>query len=229
MRLDKFIGHSSDLSRSQIHIAIRRGEVLVNGVVAKLPREHIDQQDQVTLQGRLLAAPGKRYLMLHKPSDVLCARTDANQPCVLDLIDSDHKSGLQIVGRLDKDTTGLLLLTDDGQWNHRITSPRHRCSKVYRVTTAEPISEGAVEQLAAGMHLRGDKHPCLPAHLQILDSHTALLDIQEGRYHQVKRLFGALGNRVVTLHRQSIGAIELDPALAPGQWRHLTADEIASV
>jgi 16S rRNA pseudouridine516 synthase len=229
MRLDKFIGHSSDLSRSQIHRAIKRGDVSVNGTVAHLPRQHVAEQDQVTLQGRPITVPGHRYLMMYKPAGVLCARTDASQPCVLDLITTSHKSGLQIVGRLDKDTTGLLLLTDDGQWNHRISSPRHNCPKVYRVTTADPIPQDAAARLAAGMHLRGEKHACRPAHLQAVDSHTALLEIQEGRYHQVKRLFGALGNRVVSLHRQSIGAVGLDPTLAPGQWRPLTPHEIASL
>lgn len=229
MRLDKFIGHASELSRRDIHRAIKRGEVMVNGTAARSPSLSLGAQDHVTLQGHPLAAPALRYLMLHKPAGVLSARTDAHQPCALDLIDTPRKDALQIVGRLDKDTTGLLLLTDDGQWNHRITSPRHECPKVYRVSTAEPIGAHYREQLAAGLQLRGEPKPSRPAKLQVLDTHTALLEIYEGRYHQVKRLFGALGNRVVNLHRQSIGPVELDSTLAPGQWRPLTPCEIESL
>lgn len=229
MRLDKFIGNSSDWSRTQIQRAIKRGEVTVNGELARLARQTVATGDRVTLQGKPIAPPAPRYLMLYKPEGVLCARTDSSQPCVLDLLDLDHKSGLQVVGRLDKDTTGLLLLTDDGQWNHRITSPNHHCPKIYRVTTTEPIAPDAAEKLRAGVKLRSEKHPCLPAELQLLDSHSALITLHEGRYHQVKRLFAALGNHVHSLHRQAIGTIELDATLNPGDWRRLRPEEVASI
>lgn len=229
MRLDKFIGNSTDWSRSQIQRALKRGEIQVNGVTARRAAQSVSEQDQVTLDGTPVATPAPRYLMLHKPEGVVCARTDSDQPCAMDLITSNHKQGLQIVGRLDKDTTGLLLLTDDGQWNHRITAPNRRCPKTYRVTTAETFAPDTAERLAAGLHLRNEKHPTLPAQFEALDSHSALVTVCEGRYHQVKRMFAALGNRVVGLHRHSVGGIALDPQLAPGDWRPLTDEEVASV
>lgn len=229
MRLDKFIGHASGLSRRDIHRAIKRGEVTVNGAPARSPSLSLNEQDQVTLQGRPLAAPKPRYLMLHKPAGMLSARTDAHQPCVLDLIDTPHKETLQIVGRLDKDTTGLLLLTDDGQWNHRITSPRYECPKVYQVVTAEPIAPETAERFAEGILLKNDSKPTQPATLERLGERRAQITIQEGRYHQVKRMFAATGNRVVELHRVAVGGIVLDPQLAPGEFRHLTDEEIIRV
>lgn len=229
MRLDKFIGNSTDWSRSQIQRALKRGEIQVNGVTARLASQSVSEQDQVTLDGTPVATPAPRYLMLYKPEGVICARTDSDQPCVMDLITNNHKQGLQIVGRLDKDTTGLLLFTDDGQWNHRITSPNRRCPKTYRVVAAEAFAPGTAERLAAGVQLHNEKQPTLPAQFEALDSHTALVTVYEGRYHQVKRMFAALGNRVVGLHRQSVGGIALDPQLAPGDWRTLTPEEVASV
>lgn len=229
MRLDKFIGNSTDWSRSQIQRALKRGEIHVNGVTARRAAQSVSAQDKVTLNGTPVATPAPRYLMLHKPDGVVCARTDSDQPCAMDLITSNHKQGLQIVGRLDKDTTGLLLLTDDGQWNHRITAPNRRCPKTYRVTAAEAFAPDTAERLAAGLQLRNEKRPTLPARFEALNSHTALVTVYEGRYHQVKRMIAALNNRVVDLHRQSVGGIELDPHLAPGEWRPLTAEEVASV
>ncbi len=229
MRLDKFIGHTSDLSRRDIHRAIKRGEVMINGAAAPSPSLSVSAQDQITLQGRPLAAPTLRYFMLHKPAGVLSARTDAHQPCVLDLIDTPRKDTLQIVGRLDKDTTGLLLLTDDGQWNHRITSPRSACAKVYEVATADVITADAVERFAKGILLKNDSTPTRPATLELLGERRARVTLQEGRYHQVKRMFAATGNRVTELHRTGIGNIVLDPQLSPGDFRPLTAEEIAHV
>lgn len=229
MRLDKFIGNSTDWSRSQIQRALKRGEIQVNGVIARRTAQSVSEQDRVTLDGIPVSTPAPRYLMLHKPEGVVCATTDSDQPCVLDLITSNHKQGLQIVGRLDKDTTGLVLLTDDGQWNHRITAPNRRCPKTYKVIVAEAFAADTAERLAAGLLLRNEKHPTLPAQFEALDSHTALVTVYEGRYHQVKRMFAALGNRVIGLHRQSVGGIELDPQLAPGDWRPLAAEEVASV
>jgi 16S rRNA pseudouridine516 synthase len=134
-----------------------------------------------------------------------------------------------VAGRLDIDTTGLVLLTDDGDWSHRITSPRHRCSKTYRAVLAEPLDESAVTRFAEGLLLRNEGKKTLPAELELLSPTEARLTLSEGRYHQVKRMFAALGNRVVALHRERIGAVALDAGLQPGQWRELTAQEIAAL
>jgi 16S rRNA pseudouridine516 synthase len=229
MRLDKFIGHASDLTRSQIHILIRQKAVSVNGVITTKSAQHVTEQDVVVLDGERILPITNRYLMLHKPAGYICANSDSGHPTVLDLIDEPNKQLLQIVGRLDIDTTGLVLLTDDGQWNHRITAPRRECAKTYRVTTADPISEQTCAAFLAGILLHGEKKPTQPAELHQLSSHTGLLTIHEGKYHQIKRMFAAQGNRVIELHRDSIGPITLDPGLAAGEYRTLSSQEIESI
>lgn len=229
MRLDKFLSQNSDSSRSLIQQAIKAGRVSVDGVLAKKGDQKLEGNEIITFDNKVVEAFKTRYLMLHKPSGYVCANTDSEHPVVVDLIRLPRWQELQIVGRLDIDTTGLVLLTDDGQWNHRITSPRHECKKIYRVTTADPISSDTAEFFAAGVELHGEKNPTRPAHLELLSSHEARLEIHEGKYHQVKRMFAAAGNHVVKLHRESIGSIQLDPKLAPGEYRALTDDEIKSV
>lgn len=229
MRLDKFLSQNSDSARSLIQQAIKAGRVCVNDVIAKKGDQKLLGDEIITLDGNIVEAFKTRYLMLHKPLGYVCANSDSDYPVVVDLIRLPRWQELQIVGRLDIDTTGLVLLTDDGQWNHRITSPRHECDKIYRVTTANPISADTAELFAAGVQLHGEKAPTRPAQLELISSHEARLKIHEGKYHQVKRMFAAAGNLVVALHRESIGNIQLDPALAPGEYRALTAEEIKSV
>jgi 16S rRNA pseudouridine516 synthase len=229
MRLDKFIGQSTAFSRRQIHALIKAGAVLVNGTLIKNPALHVSEQDQVTLDGQTLSLPALRYLMLHKPLGYVCANSDSVHPTVIDLIELPNKYSLQIVGRLDIDTTGLVLLTDDGQWNHRVTAPNSRCAKSYLCTTADPIPSDAVNIFAAGVQLHGEKNLTRPAQLELLGDKRARLRIHEGKYHQVKRMFAATGNHIVSLHRESIGGIKLDPGLAPGDYRPLTPTEIESL
>ena len=229
MRLDRFIASVTDLSRSDAKRAIKSGAVRVEGVIASDPQGDVAPTARVELDGRPLRAPVQRYFMLHKPLDYVCAAKDRQHLTVLDLLDEDNVDALHIAGRLDIDTTGLVLLTDDGQWSHRITSPKSDCEKTYWLQTAEPIAAAAVEQFARGLFLHSEKQRLLPAQLDILDDITARLTIREGKYHQVKRMFGAIGNAVTKLHRERIGAVALDPALAPGEYRALTADEIAAL
>lgn len=229
MRLDKFLSQNSDSSRSLIQQAIKAGRVSVNDVITQKGDQKLLGNEIITLDGNIVEAFKTRYLMLYKPLGYVCANSDSNYPVVVDLIRMPRWQELQIVGRLDIDTSGLVLLTDDGQWNHRITSPRHECEKAYRVTTANPISADTAEFFAAGVQLHGERSPTRPAQLELISSHEARLKIHEGKYHQVKRMFAAAGNLVVALHRESIGSIQLDPALAPGEYRELTADEIKSV
>lgn len=229
MRLDKFISQYSDYSRSQIQIVIKKGLVSVNGEIAKKGDQKIHGDETILLDNERIEAFSTRYLMLHKPAGYVCANSDGQHPTVLDLINLPHKQTLQIVGRLDVDTTGLVLLTDDGQWNHRITSPRHHCVKTYRVTTAEPIADSVSDIFLTGVQLHGEDGLTLPAELTMIDTHNAYLKIQEGKYHQVKRMFAAVGNRVVALHREVIGNIRLDETLSSGQYRVLTPAEIEKV
>ena len=228
MRLDKFIGNNSELSRTQIHIAIKQGLILVNDATVSKTNAHINDDDRVIFNGQLIEARKARYLMLHKPAGYVSANTDSEHPTALDLIDVPFKNDLQIVGRLDADTTGLLLLTDDGQWNHKVTSPKHMHTKSYLVTTVDPIGESAKAVFEQGILLKGESKVTRPAELTLLESHKARLSICEGKYHQVKRMFAAIGNHVVALHRERVGEIYLDNNLLPGKFRALTADEIAS-
>jgi 16S rRNA pseudouridine516 synthase len=229
MRLDKFLSQYSDYSRSLIQQAIKAGRVMVNDVTAKKGDQKLAGTEIITLDGKPVEAFQTRYLMLHKPVGYVCANSDSDYPVVVDLIRLPRWQELQIVGRLDLDTTGLVLLTDDGQWNHRITSPRSECTKTYRVTTANPITPETAALFATGVQLHGEKALTRPAQLELISAHEARLQIHEGKYHQVKRMFAAAGNLVVALHRERIGNIELDPTLAPGEYRVLTADEIKSV
>jgi len=228
MRLDKFIGNNTELSRTQIHIAIKQGLIFINDNPVVKTNAQIKAGDKVVFDSKLIEERKPRYLMLHKPAGYVSANSDSEHPTVLDLIDLPFKQELQIVGRLDLDTTGLILLTDDGQWNHRITSPKHLHTKSYLVTTADAIDESAKVLFAKGVLLKGETKPTLAAELTILSSHQARLSICEGKYHQVKRMFAAIGNHVVNLHRERIGAIFLDVDLPPGKFRPLTSDEIAS-
>ncbi|RUR34797.1 pseudouridine synthase [Vreelandella andesensis] len=233
MRLDRFLSETTPLTRSLAKRALKNGEVTLNGEPIKQSATQVDtQNDEVKLNGEMLALVGLRYLMMHKPLEVECTARRGLYPRVIDLIDLPKVERLQPVGRLDVDTTGLLLLTDDGQWSHRVTSPRHRCAKVYIADLAEPMegdaAQWAINQVAQGLLLDGEETLTQPALLRFITPQQAELTITEGRYHQVKRMFVALGNHVNALHRRSIGDVVLTDDLAPGEWRELTPEEIAS-
>ncbi|MDO6822355.1 pseudouridine synthase [Marinobacter sp. 1_MG-2023] len=229
MRLDQFIATSSLLSRKEARRAIHAGNVEVDGEVWKDTGKHLPAGAQVVLEGVPLSLPGERYLMLNKPTGVVSATRDSEHPTALDLLPPELTRNLHIAGRLDADTTGLLLLTTDGQWSHRITSPRVECPKTYRVSLSTPLAESAIKELETGLMLHNDPKPTKPAQVRILEEKLIELVISEGRYHQVKRMLAAVGSHVEALHRQSIGSITLDPTLEPGDYRELTEQEIASV
>lgn len=228
LRLDRFLAHASGLSRSQVRKMLKAGAVTVNGATCTEAEINIDAQQRVTLDGQLLEWPRARYVMLHKPTGYVCSHEDANHPAVNNLIDAPWAEGLHCAGRLDVDTTGLVLLTNDGDWSHRVTSPRHQCDKTYVATLKHPLAEDCAQRFAAGLMLNGEAQATLPATLEQLDTHSARVTLHEGRYHQVKRMFAACSNRVEALHRECIGSIRLDPALARGQWRELDPEEIRS-
>ncbi|MCP5205912.1 MAG: 16S rRNA pseudouridine(516) synthase RsuA [Hahellaceae bacterium] len=229
MRLDKYICDCTTLSRIQAKRAIGKGDVTVSGVVVKKVSTPVTPGAEVVFEGRLLALRGPRYIMLHKPLDTVCTSLDDDPRSVLALLDVDKPEQLHIAGRLDVDTTGLVLITDDGNWSHRITSPKKTCGKRYRVKLAEPVDEGVINVFAQGVMLKDETRVTLPAQLEILTPQEVLLTLREGKYHQVKRMFAAMGNRVVGLHREQIGEIALDPSLEEGEWRPLTSQEVASV
>ena len=226
MRLDKFICDCTGLTRSQAGKNIRQGLVTVNDEVVKQAARQVLAADNVTLDDQPLQLIGLRYFLLHKPAGYICANDDPEHPTVFTLLDEPLVERLHSVGRLDLDTTGLLLLTDDGQWSHRLTAPKHHVPKTYRVWTADPIPTEAIAQFAEGIMLRNEKDATKPAELVIVDECEALLTIHEGRYHQVKRMFAALGNKVEQLHREQIGGLALPDDLAEGEYRELTTEEM---
>ena len=235
MRLDKFITHATSMSRSQVKQSIKQGNVSVNGnIVSDAGLKVSENSDVICLHHQPLSPPQARYFMINKPAGYVCANSDAEHPIVLDLLSEPNIHQLRIAGRLDKDTTGLVLLTDDGQWNHAITSPKRDCFKVYHVTVAEPLSPSIIEDFEKGILLqdeqkRREKKQTRPAKLDIIDPFHAVLSIQEGKYHQVKRMFAAMGNQVTHLHRSQVGDIVLAPSLREGHYRPLTKEEINSV
>jgi len=229
VRLDKYICDATGLTRSLAKKALHHGDVTVDAEVVKDPSCKVADNMTVALDGVTIMLPGTRYFMLNKPQDTLCSTIDEYYPSVLSLLAIPRADILHIAGRLDADTTGLVLLTDDGQWSHCVTSPKKSCGKRYRVELAEPVTAEMVTQFSNGIQLHGERELTRPAQLELLSPTSALLTISEGKYHQVKRMFAAVGNKVTALHREAIGDIELDPTLALGEWRALTEAEIASV
>lgn len=226
MRLDRFLSQNTALTRSQARREIRRGRVEVDGTRVRDPAAGVAADAAVTWGEKRIAEQGLRYFMLNKPVGYVSVTQHECHPTVLDLLEDEPRKGLHAAGRLDLSASGLVLITDDGEWSHRLTSPRHHCPKVYGVTLAEPLTQAMALALHEGVLLHGERAPTRPAQLTQLSEHQVRLVITEGRYHQVKRMFAAVGNRVVALHRERIGAIALDGALGPGQWRALTRGEI---
>lgn len=230
MRLDRFIAENSPHSRSEAKKLIGCGRVLLNDKPIKSANTKIcASSDIVRVDESIIHAFEHLYIMLNKPNGFVSARTDAQHPTVLDLLDktyANYLNKIQIVGRLDIDTTGLLLLTTDGDWNHRITSPNSKCSKTYLVEVAEALDASYIEQFNAGIHLKNDEKATKPAALDILSAYHAKITLSEGRYHQVKRMFAAKGNRVTKLQRIQIGNLLLDQQLKPGTCRALNTDEV---
>ncbi|MDX8398241.1 MAG: pseudouridine synthase [Mariprofundaceae bacterium] len=227
MRLDKFICKSTEYSLADAVAFIENRRIIVNGMIAMGASDQVHKNNVVRLDGEILTSRSSRYLLLHKPMNMICSNLDEKYPSVLNLLDIDRVSELHIAGRLDADTTGLVLITDDGHWSFNLTSPKNRCAKVYRVVLSRPISSDAIKRFEDGILLQGESKPTLPAKLDIIDSYTVLLTLTEGRFHQVKRMFSAIANRVQLLHRQQIGTLELDVNM--GHWRSLTQIEVEAL
>lgn len=230
MRLDKFIAQQLGISRAIAGREIRASRITVDGEIVRNAAFKLLSEHDVEFDGNPLAQQnGPRYFMLNKPQGYVCSTDDPDHPTVLYFLDVPVAHKLHAAGRLDIDTTGLVLMTDDGQWSHRITSPRHHCEKTYRVTLDVPVSAETAEQFAKGIQLHNEKELTKPATLEVITPTDVRLTISEGRYHQVKRMFAAVGNHVVGLHRERIGEIALDPDLEPGEYRPLSEEEIASI
>ncbi len=229
LRLDKLLCDACGVSRQEARALIRAGRVMVDGAAVKKPETKTDPVSQtVTLDGAPVLWAQHRYYMLHKPLGVVTATEDPREKTVLDLFPPALRRELSPAGRLDKDTTGLLLLSTDGAWIHEIISPRHQVEKVYLAETDGTPDEAAAEALRQGIILR-DGTKCLPAKLEILAPGRCRVTVTEGKYHLVRRMLAAVGTPVTVLHRARIGSLCLDGALAPGSYRPLTASEIRAV
>ena len=229
MRLDRFIESKLAFSAQSVRELFLQRQVLLNGVAVSEGRGRISEFCRVEVAGRILQAREPVYIMLHKPQGCVSATKDAKNKTVIDLLDFPQKENLHLAGRLDFNTTGLLLLTNDGKWSRKITQPTHKIPKTYLVQTKEVITEDYVRVFAEGIYFGFEDLTTLPAELIILSPYSARLTIYEGRYHQIKRMFGFFNNEVVGLHRLSMGEIILDPSLATGSYRLLTQAEINSI
>lgn len=228
MRLDKLLSALGAASRSNCRDLIRAGRVKVNGAPAKKPADNVPPGAEVMLDGQALDIRLTRHVMLHKPAGVLTAREDARQQTVMDLLPPVYASlGCMPVGRLDKDTTGLLILTTDGELAHRLLAPQRHVDKVYEARVEGTLAEEDREAFAAGIAFKD--FTALPAALDIIGPDLARVTVREGKYHQVKRMFAARGKPVTALRRLRFGPIRLDEALQPGQYRELTEEEAAAL
>lgn len=231
-RLDKILALQSGSGRKGAGAAIRRGEVSVNGEVIRKADFKVDAEaDRIVVDGTPLTVKRSVYYMMNKPAGVLSAARDAAARTVVDLLPGDlRRRGLFPAGRLDKDTEGLLLITDDGAFAHRMLAPKSHVFKRYEAVLEAPVSPEDAKRFENGLEMGG--MTCLPAQLKVLEDGPrplVLVRIREGKFHQVKRMFGAVGNRVLRLRRVQIGALRLDAALAPGEARELTPDELEAV
>lgn len=227
-RLDKFLASQNFGSRKEVAALVRQGAVTVNGEVAHDSAQKLDpERDEVTVLGKKVGYQKHLYIMMNKPAGVLSATEDSRQETVLDLLPPElSRRGLFPAGRLDKDTTGLLILTDDGDFAHRMLTPKSHVYKLYQAEVERPITQADVEAFEAGV--RAGAQQFSPARLWG-EGTTAFVEIREGKFHQVKRMFFATGNRVLTLKRLKIGGLALDETLPLGGARLLTAAEIAQI
>lgn len=225
IRLDKFLCETGAGSRSEVKLLIKKGRVTVNGAVVKAPELKVEEHsDRVALDGNPLSYEKYVYYMLHKPAGFVTATQDRHEKTVMELLKDAPGKDLFPVGRLDKDTEGLLLITNDGALSHRLLSPAKHVDKTYLVRTAAAVTEEMLCRLEEGVDI-GDEKPTLPAKAALTKEGDLLLTITEGRFHQVKRMLFAVGNEVVYLKRLSMGALTLDGRLSKGEYRALTEEE----
>ena len=232
-RLDKFLCSQSNLTRSEAGRAIRSGRVTVDGAVCRQAAQKINPDTQtVAVDGKAVGYAEFVYWMLNKPAGILCVSRDPKAPTVVDLLPPNaRRKGLFPAGRLDKDTHGMVLITDDGDFAHRILSPRHHIPKTYHARLDKPMPPDTLQRFAAGITL-GDGEECKPAQVRLLEEGEApLVEIVlvEGKYHQIKRMFAAVGCHVDWLKRVKMGDLPLDESLAEGECRLLTAEEKDSI
>ena len=228
MRIDKFLADNSIGTRKEIKAFIKAGRVLANGMAVNDPGMHIDPAaDEISFDGHIIEYEKFHYYMLNKPAGTVSSTKEGASVTVVELLAKEGVRNLSPVGRLDKDTEGLLILTDDGELLHDLISPKKHVGKEYLVITEKPVSEDDLKKLEAGVDI-GDDKPTLPAKAEVMDDGLHLT-ITEGRFHQVKRMLEAVDNKVIYLKRLKMGELALDPALKEGEYRKLTIAELALI
>lgn len=229
IRIDKYISVACGISRNDAKALIRKGTVLINGKPAKKADQKVSEADSITVNGQKAVYKQYVYLVMNKPSGVLSASTDKRVKTVIDLVPEEFRHyDLFPVGRLDKDTTGLLLITNDGDFAHRVISPKSNTDKLYHAELDGRVTDEHIAVFEEGVVL-ADGTRCMPAELVALDGFEALITIREGKYHQVKRMFGTVGLGVNKLKRLSIGALELPRELSEGSCRELSSEELSKL
>lgn len=229
MRLDKYLCEAGKGTRSEVKKIIARGDVSVNGSIIRDPAAKLDENsDEVTIGGVPVRYADFEYYMLNKPKGVISAsrdKRDKNAVCVTDLIQEKIRQDLFPVGRLDKDTEGLLIITNDGELAHRLLSPKHHVDKTYYAELDSSVSREGAERIMAGVDI-GDDKPTLPCQINMLSDSSCFITIHEGRYHEIKRMFKTEGRTVNYLKRISMGPMSLDTELEPSEYRSLSPEEI---
>ena len=229
LRLDRWLVTLGVGSRSEVQKLVKKGGVKVNDFPVRDPGQQVDEKTAaLTVNGVPVDGRLTRHVMLHKPAGLLTAARDKKQPTVMELLPEVYSAiGCMPVGRLDKDTTGLLLLTTDGELNHRLLSPGRHVDKTYLAQVDGVLDASHVAAFSQGLHL--SDFDAQPAKLEIVSPQTGRVTVHEGKFHQIKRMFSAVGREVTSLHRETFGSLTLDPQLPEGQWRELTAEEIAAL
>jgi 16S rRNA pseudouridine516 synthase len=228
-RLDRFISSSCNINRKKIRLYIAQKRIEVDGKIATSVDQLVDNFSRISFDNQVLQDNQTRYIMLHKPTGVVSATTDDKHKTVIDLLPYSYKSELHIVGRLDLNTSGLILLTNDSRWSELLTKPENKVAKRYRVTLSNPLSNDYIEAFEQGMYFNYEDITTLPVKLEIISPYVADVILYEGRYHQIKRMFGRFRNPVMALHRYSIGGLNLENNLNVGDSRLITPEEIATM
>ncbi len=228
-RLDRFLAQHCQISRKDVRLILAQKRVKIDGVVALNIDEIIDNFSHISFDNKVLQANTAYYIMLNKPIGVVSATSDKQHKTVIDLLDYPFKNELHIVGRLDLNTSGLVLLTNDSRWSERLTLPDRKVPKRYSVSLKNKLNQDYISAFADGMYFAFEDLTTKPAKLTIISDYQAEVELVEGRYHQIKRMFGRFRNTVTALHRSSIGNLQLDESLAEGESRKLTAIEINQI
>ncbi|MGH1373546.1 MAG: pseudouridine synthase [Cellvibrionaceae bacterium] len=228
-RLDRYLSQQLGINRRDVRLLLAQQRVLIDGIVATAIHQVVNPFSSVLVDGDCLHQAQRHYVMLNKPKGVVSATKDDKHPTVMDLLPQELQGQLHIVGRLDFNSTGLMLLTNDGHWSRALTQPETKVPKTYRVEVAKPITDECVQGFREGMHFSFEDVFTRPAVLNPMAPKIAEVVLEEGRYHQIKRMFARFDNKVIELHRESIGSLVLDASLTPGESRVLKSDELLSL